>query len=106
MILSTGDWRHVFRGGETYRIFGRLMTVPEGINLLIGEHGFTEEGSVQTFVIEGTSATILLDDATYREVGHWLPEEGAQGAAEGVDLGAKLDELADLIGRLPDFRGQ
>ncbi|MCY4620106.1 MAG: hypothetical protein OXD50_16360 [Chloroflexi bacterium] len=107
VLLSTGDWRHVFKGGETYRIFGRLMTVPEGVNLRIGEHSDEEIGpDTQSFWIEGTEATIFLNDDTYEEVGRWLPDEGARGAAEGVDLGVKLDELAESIGRLPDLRGQ
>ncbi|MCY4620101.1 MAG: hypothetical protein OXD50_16335 [Chloroflexi bacterium] len=107
VILNTGDWRHVFRGGETHRVFGRLMTVPDRVNFRIGEYSSESRGpDTQSFWIEGTEATIFLNADTYEEVGRWLPEEGAQGAAEGVDLGAKLDELADSIGRLPDLRGQ
>lgn len=100
VILKTDDWRHVLRGGETYRVFGHLMTVPEGINLEIGDHS-SGSVSAQSFVIAGTRAVIWLSTDAFEEVGRWLPEEGVQGTAEGVDLDTKLDELADSIGQLP-----
>ena len=104
MLLNTDNWLHVLRGGETRCVFSHLMTIPEGINLQIADHSNEAEGpNTQCFAIVSTGAYISLHDQTYEEMGCWLPEEGAQGAAGSVDLDAKLDQRANSIGQLPNL---
>ena len=102
VILATSEWEHVLRAGETYRIHGRLFTVPDGVDMRVGEYSTSGSGT-QSFVIEGhESAEIVLDARTYEELHRRLPPSGAQGTA-GVDLDTKFDEFVDSIDKLPDF---
>ena len=94
---------HQMRGGETYRVFGHLMTVPEGTTLRIGEYGNTEGPNIQSFVLVGTGARILLNADTYVEVARRVPAAQEADADRRVNLNNALDELADSIGQLPDL---
>ena len=104
VILNADDRRQLLKGGETYRVYGHLMTVPDEINLRFGEHSSGSGGvSAYSFFIAGTPAYIWLNTKTFEEVGRWLPEQGAQGVAPGIDLSDKLDQFAQSIGQLPNL---
>lgn len=104
VILDASARRdHQMRGGETYRVYGHLMTVPKGTTLEIGAYGFTQGPNIQTFILVGTGATVLLNAETYEEVDRWLPEVIGAGAEGQIDPNKALDQLVDSIGKLPEL---
>ena len=103
ILNATSRRDHPMRGGETYRVYGHLMTAPEGTTLEIGELGFTQDSTIQTFILVGTGATVLLNASTYEEVNRWLPEVTRAGAEGQIDINKALDQLVDSIGKLPDL---
>ena len=94
---------HQMRGGETYRVFGHLMTVPEGTTLRIGEYGNTEGPNIQSFFLVGTGARINLNAETYEEVSRRVRTLQGAEAEQQVDLHEALDQFADSIGQLPEL---
>lgn len=107
VILIVGRVDHLMRGGETYRVFGRLITAPQGYALTVGDHGFEANRTTQGFSIVGSGAAIEFDAETFEEVQRWLPEpEGGvdrAGTGTETDLHQTLDQVADSIGKLPDL---
>ena len=103
VLLTVGDVNHQMRGGETYRVYGRLMTAPKGTTLEIGAIGFTQDSTIQTFILVGTGATVLLNADTYEEVDRWLPEVTRAGAEGQIDINKALNQLVDSIGKPHDL---
>ncbi len=64
VLLTVGDVNHQMRGGETHRVYDRLMTAPTGTTLQIGEFGSMQGPSIQTFVLVNLGATVLLNAET------------------------------------------
>ena len=103
VILIVDRVDHQMRGGETYRVYGRLMTAPKGTTLGIGELISTQGPSIQSFELVGTGYVVLLNAATYKEVDRWVPEVIGAGAEGQIDHSKALDQLVDSIGKLPDL---
>lgn len=102
VLVNPGSDR-VLRGGQTYRIYGRLITVPDGIDMWCCEAGTDHPRGVLSFFIEGYSpAYVVLDRVTLEEIERRLPAADTQHA-DVVDLDAKLDEFVDSIDQLPDL---
>ena len=104
VILELGSAGDRLTAGNTYRVFGGLVTVPEGIDLeILG--GIDGDGGETLYMlgIVGASAHILLTERTpHREVFRHVPPAGASGAAGAeIDLHAKLDEFTASVGRPP-----
>lgn len=104
VVLSQGSSGDRLEGGKTYRVFGELLTIPTGIDLMISgiESGF---GGGEAYILEvvGQPARILLNWGTNREVVRVLPPSGASDDA--LDIGAKFDELVASAGREPVLTG-
>ncbi len=104
VLVNPGSDR-VLRGGQTYRIYGHLITVPDAIDMWCCEAGTGHPRGVLSFFIEGYGAAyVVLDRVTFEEVQRWLPPADVQ-RAEGVNLDAKLDAFVDSIDQLPDPNG-
>ena len=102
VILELGSGGDRLEGGKTYRTFGNLLTVPEGIDLEIGGIEEGDEGATYYFLVVGAEAGIGLSVVRHREVYRWLPDDPHYGeTGKEIDLGAKFDELAASVGRLP-----
>ena len=107
VILDTGSPDVLLRRGRTYRVFGHLLTVPQGLDLRIGEAATGEGGTgAVSLDVEGSQplARIWLDDTSFREIRRIVPNltdlvRGAQ--AESVDLNKRFDALMQSLGRLP-----
>ena len=109
VILELGSGGDILEAGKTYRVFGGLVTVPEGIDLeILG--GIAGDGGETLYLlgIVGSSAHIGLTERTpHREVFRRVPSDGASGAAGGeIDLHAKFNELVASVGRAPSIAGR
>lgn len=103
VVLVIPGSRHLLQGGQTYRTYGHLITVPDGINMWCCGAVTGHPRGLLSFAIEGYgSAYVLLDQVTFEEIERWLPAVDTQNA-DGVDLDAKLDAFVDSIGQLPDL---
>ncbi len=83
VIYEATDDLHLLRGGETYRVFGHLITVPDGVDMRIGAASTGSGGDgVQTFYIEGTDpfVVIWLNARSFREVKREVPSDDGTGA--------------------------
>ena len=106
VILDTGSPDVLLRRGRTYRVFGHLLTVPQGLDLRIGETSTGEGGTgAVSLDVEGSQplARIWLDDTSFREVRRIVPNltDLVRGAQAGIDLKTKFDELVESFGQLP-----
>ena len=112
VILSVGGSGDILRSGETYRVFGTLLTVPEGVDHLgIGGMVESDGGGAPTFGlgIAGGAAgdgwvSLRVDDLL--EVGRSTRAPGSEGGsavrgASETALDARIDELVDSVGQLP-----
>ncbi len=83
VLYSIGHHDDLLRGGEAYRVFGHLITIPDGVDMRIGDAITGSSGhGVQGFYIEGTDpfVVIWLDARTFREVKREVPSEEGTGA--------------------------
>ncbi len=119
--LLTADHDHILRSGQTYRIAGRLMTIPEGMTMQMGH--WDSSGGVWLYVVDTTTGTeadqqpwiALLIDRSYStkeiggqlwagppeedpdpwwrfyELGRWTGDGGPFNSAAALD--AKFDQL-------------
>ena len=98
---STRD-EAILEGGKTYRLYGTLMTVPEGVDLDVGT---SEEGARVYWIVHivGTSAFMYIEHGRFFEdAGRVIPDEGATGAADSaVDPDQAFDDFLDSAGRMP-----
>ena len=106
VILDTGSPDVLLRRGRTYRVFGHLLTVPQGLDLRIGEAATGEGGTgAVSLDVEGSQplARIWLDDTSFREIRRIVPNltDLVRGAQAGIDLKTKFDELVESFGQLP-----
>lgn len=103
------------RGGETYRVRGFLMTMPEGVDMETGEveswsceGDDCESGAFQLFTVgDGFEAAVWLGRDTGKDHGRtvWL-DDRPRGADDGPHrIEDKLDQLVESIGRMPQVGG-
>ena len=121
-ILKTGGGLTVLEAGKTYRVEGRLMTVPEGIDITIGDRedsdceGTDCESHLSFFAEDGPHrVSVSLGLKTGQEGGlrfHLYSENGTQtrlpeddprnaGGASEHPLHKKFDEFFESIGQPP-----
>ena len=99
VILELGSSGDILQGGKTYRVFRRWLTVPEGIDLEIGDYEAGDGGTTSYELhVVGRSAEIWLDPYLHQEVFRLVPP----GEEE---IHAKFDELVASVGRLPSIVG-
>ena len=60
----------LLRGGETYSVFGHFITIPEGVDMRIGDSSTGSSSGFQSFYIEGSDpyVVIWLKADTFQEV--------------------------------------
>ena len=116
VILSVLGRGVPMKGGETYRVSGTLITVPEGIRLEMSG-SFSGFGGPSGFALRvldrlpGQEAWInvtepALDYAGLEEISRHVPPPLPVDTVSGkIDLHAKFDELIASIGRLPTVGG-
>ena len=116
VILSVLGRGVLMTGGETYRVNGTLITVPDGIRLEMSG-SFSSFGGPSGFALRvldrlpGQEAWInvtepALDYAGLEEISRHVPPPLPVDTASGkIDLHAKFDELIASIGRLPTVGG-
>ena len=121
-VLETGGGFTVLEAGKTYRVEGRLMTVPEGIDITIGGRedsdceGTDCQNSLEFFAKDGPHrVAIALGIKTGEEYSlrsHLYSENGAQtrlpedaprnaGGASEHPLHKKFDEFFESLGQPP-----
>ena len=104
----------LLRSGQTYRVFGSLITIPLGIDMRIGDASTGEGGSPsQSLLIEDTDPTIVIwfeadfSRELFREVVSRDSRDRSLRSAYPVERAdffhVRLDELVDSIGRLPTW---
>ncbi len=113
MILNVESSGIKLRGGETYRVNGFLMTIPEGIDMETGDYEFSscegddcEGGAFQIRNVgDGYEAWVYLGQRTGRELTRtvWLYDRPRGAGEERHPIEDKLDELVESIGRLPQI---
>ena len=124
VILVLEDSDHVMKSGETYRVRGWLVTVPDGVD--IDDHrvietsvceNTREDGTVIESIIcetifslawhgEGYWAHLGVGMRTGKERGRaiWLDDQDAVGAGHLYrEVNAKLSDLAASIGQPPQL---
>ena len=102
VILETGGTGTILEGGKTYRIHGKLLTIPSGINFEIGgiESGHTTSYDLR---VPGGPVVIALEFDTHREVVRFvqLSEDDYDSITSEETLSTLLDQLVASAGKLP-----
>ncbi len=113
VILGEIGSGHVLRAGQTYRVFGLLVTIPEGVNAKVGvvdEPGGGESALHIPLLQDGYRVWVVVGLDTgkeYQRVLERLVADGARGAAEGAgeaieaQLHAQMDALVESVGQTP-----
>ncbi len=101
------------RGGETYRVRGFLMTIPEGTDMETGsvedwscEGDDCESGAFQIFTVGDVyEAAVWFGIDTGKDHGRdlWIADRPRGAAEERHPIEDKLDELVESIGQLPQM---
>ena len=100
VILELGSTGDILQGGKTYRVFRKWLTVPEGIDLEIGDYEAGDGGTTSYGLhVVGRSVEIWLDPYLHQEVFRLVPP----GEEE---IHAKFDELVASVGRAPSIAGR
>ena len=116
VIFATGRHEDLLRAGQTYRVWGHLITVPEGIDMRIYEVSHESPGGVhQSFWIVGTDPPVLisLDVRTFEEVNRKVPRRDEAGdttkssytGAEISQFHTQLLAFRQSVGELPELDG-
>lgn len=117
VVYSTTSHSHLLRRGRTYRVWGRLFTIPDSVDMRIGASSTgSSGGGVNTFYIEGTDpfVVIWLNDRTFREVNREVPSDegtGVRGSAayseaELRQFHSVLNEFARSVDQPPKLTGR
>lgn len=112
VIYEATNDLHLLRRGQTYRVFGHLVTIPDGVDMRIGDRISGSGGdSVQTFYIDGTDpfVVIWLNARSFREVKREVPSEDGSGAGNGAlysegelrEFHTAFDLFAGSVGQPP-----
>ena len=103
VILELGSSGDRLEAGKTYRVFDKLVTVPEEIDLEIGGIELAM-GAASTFSLHvvGSAAHIALDLDFPVEVNRHVPDAPHIGpSGQEIDLHSQFDRLVASLGRLP-----
>ena len=112
VILSVQGRGVPMGGGETYRVSGTLITVPEGIRIEMSG-SFSSFGGPSGFALRvldrlpGQEAWINVTEPALDYVGleeisrHVPPPLSVDAAPDQIDLHAKFDELIASVGKIP-----
>lgn len=115
LVYSTGSYMDLLSGGETYRVFGHLLTIPDGVDMRISDSSTGSNGSgIQTFRIEGKDPFVIiwLDARSFREVKREVPSNRSTGVSgsssyserELREFHSAFDAFADSVGKVPGQR--
>ena len=104
VILKVKGSGTLLEGGKTYRVHGDLLTVPEGIDVEIDGYATSDGGVIFELKIANHDAETFVEilPSGLRLAGRDVRVTDADAA---LDLHAKIDELAESIGRLPSIAG-
>ncbi len=108
--LGTGTTGDILKRGETYRMYGRLLTAPARYDIRVG--GVIERGcdglpaarrceSASGFSLVGAGAWILLYESDLTEGSRGFSSLAGDDARERASANAALDAFADSLGKLP-----
>ena len=122
VILSADSSGHLLRAGQTYRVEGMLLTIPDGLNMKVGDYEesdceATESALAQDPYLCENTHSLLAVGGSYRVriafgVGSGqerhrrisIANERASGASDlRRNLAEQLDQLSASVGRLPDL---
>ena len=105
VILSLGDSGDRLESGKTYRVMGKLLTVPEGIDMSIGG---ISEGDITTLglgIVGGGWVELRYGD--FSEVARSTQSASGAAAADraarakNAALDTLIDEALESVGRAP-----
>ena len=113
VISRVVDDRQLMLSGETYRYFGHLITVPDGINLRMGEASTGDNGvNVLSLIVDGSSPAVVVwfDEEAFTEVLREVPlSERSDGTrtlgytrTEAARWHSLLDQLVASFDLLPN----
>ena len=107
VVLAVGSSGDILQSGQTYRVFGTLLTVPEGIDHL-GIGGMAEsEGGFTTIglgIAGGGWVSLRVGDLKEEARSTRAPGSKGGSAVRGAGetaLDAQIDELVQSVGQLP-----
>ena len=108
VILSVGSSGDILQSGETYRVFGTLLTVPEGVDhLILGGMVESDGGGAPTFglgIAGGGWVSLRVGNLAEEARSTRAPGSEGGSAVRGAGetaLDARIDELVDSVGQLP-----
>ena len=126
VILAVEDLDHVMKSGETYRVHGWLVTVPDGVDTG-ARHGYSEQVCENVREDGTVDASIICEDAFHlgwAEDGYralvtigiitgkvqdrsiWREGPGPVDAVEvQLQVGAQINQLTKSIGQAPELSG-
>ena len=112
-VILDGHYGGLLKRGETYRIFGRLFTIPSEFDMQVGDRSTGGSGpGYQDFVVAGSNPyvtiTFAMDDWTVVE--REVPEQrsdavfGSDGSTlQEYEIHAALGAFARSVDQYPDF---
>lgn len=105
-VAGGGDF--VLRGGSTYRISGVLFTIPEGLDMVVGEVAEPEGGPTKQVLLiagpNGLVAHIVIDSHTGEELSRHVYDPSGGNSVPGwppSSLHGFLDEFSASRGQEP-----
>ena len=108
VILAVGGSGDILQSGETYRVLGTLLTVPEGVDhLILGGMVESDGGGAPTFglgIAGGGWVSLRVGDLTEEARSTRAPGSEGGSAVRGAGetaLDARIDELVESVGQLP-----
>ena len=107
VILSVASSGDILQGGETYRVFGTLLSAPEGVDhLIIGGMAESEGGSTTFGLGIAGGGWVSLRVGDLKEEARSTRAPGSKGgsAVRGAGetaLDAQIDELVESVGQSP-----
>ena len=108
VILSVGSSGDILQSGETYRVLGTLLTVPEGVDhLILGGMVESDGGGAPTFglgIAGGGWVSLRVGNLAEEARSTRAPGSEGGSAVRGASetaLDARIDEVVDSVGQLP-----
>ena len=102
----------IVKRGETYRIFGRVFTIPPGFDMQVGARESGSEGSYQRFLIAGSKPAIAITFAmdNWIESSRGVPAQHSNSALRSDDsspeqsgIHAALNAFARSVDQYPNL---
>ena len=107
VVLAVGSSGDILQSGQTYRVFGTLLTAPQGVDhLIIGGMAESEGGSTTFGLGISGGGWVSLRVGDLKEEARSTRASGSEGgsAVRGAGetaLDARIDELVESVGQLP-----